>query len=122
MWITMLVLTISLVCVYKRKLLASKIGIILAVLLYLATSFNDITNTILMITSGVVGLQVLMWELITILLLIFSCFAIFKNSRKASIWLLWLLIVFSLLSNWNILFTYIIQLRRAFLYRAVHIV
>ena len=112
MWILMLALTIlNLAFVYKNKSLISKITIVLTTILYVILSWHNILNVIIMIKSGIVGIQVLLWDIVNIVLLISMCISIFKNCRKLSLWLLWFKMFILLLGNWNTWLTYIIYLK-----------
>ena len=112
MWILMLALTIlNLIFVYKNKSLISKITSVLTIILYVILSWHNILNVIIMIKSGIVGVQVLLWNIVNVALLISLCISIFKNYRRVSLWLLWIMIFILVLSNWNTWLTYIFYLR-----------
>ena len=112
MWILILALTIlNLVFVYKNKSLISKITSVLTIILYVILSWHSILNVIIMVNSGIVGVQVLLWDIFNVALLISLCISIFKNCRKVSLWLLWIMIFILVLSNWNTWLTYIFYLR-----------
>ena len=102
MWILMLAFTIlNLIFVYKNKLHISKITIVLTTILYVILSWHNILNAIIMIKSGIVGVQVLLWDIANAALLISLCVSIFKNCRKVSLWLLLFMMFTLFLGNWN---------------------
>ena len=112
MWILFLVLTIlNLAFVYKNKSLISKITIIFTTILYVIMSWHSILNVAIMIRVGIVGVQVLMWDIVNVVLLLSLCISIFKNYRKVSLWLLWFMMLVQLIGNWNNWFTFIIYLK-----------
>ena len=108
----MLALTIlNLIFVYKNKLLISKITSVLTIILYLILSWHNILNVIIMIKSGIVGAQVLLRDIFNVVLSISLCISLFKNCRRVSLWLLWILMFVLVLGNWNTWLTYIFYLR-----------
>ena len=112
MWILMLALTIlNLIFVYKNKSLISKITSVLTIILYVILSWHNILNVIIMIKSGIVGVQVLLWDIVNVGLLISLCISIFKNYRRVSLWLLWFMMFILFIGNWNTWLTYIIYLK-----------
>lgn len=112
MWILMLALTIlNLIFVYKNKSLISKITSVLTIILYLILSWHNILNVIIMMKSGFVGVQVLLWDIVNVVLLISLCISIFKNYRRVSLWLLWFMMFILFIGNWNTWLTYIIYLK-----------
>ena len=112
MWILMLALTIlNLIFVYKNKSLISKITSVLTIILYVILSWHNILNVIIMIKSGIVGVQVLLWDIVNVVLLISLCISIFKNYRRVSLWLLWFMMFILFIGNWNTWLTYIIYLK-----------
>ena len=112
MWILMLALTIlNLIFVYKNKSLISKITSVLTIILYVILSWHNILNVIIMIKSGIVGVQVLLWDIVNVVLLISLCISIFKNYRRVSLWLLWFMIFILFIGNWNTWLIYIIYLK-----------
>ena len=112
MWILILALTIlNLIFVYKNKSLISKITSVLTIILYVILSWHNILNVIIMIKSGIVGVQVLLWDIVNVVLLISLCISIFKNYRRVSLWLLWFMMFILFIGNWNTWLTYIIYLK-----------
>lgn len=112
MWILMLALTIlNLIFVYKNKSLISKITSVLTIILYVILSWHNILNVIIMIKSGIVGVQVLLWDIVNVVLLISLCISIFKNYRRVSLWLLWFMMFILFIGNWNTWLIYIIYLK-----------
>ena len=112
MWILMLALTIlNLAFVYKNKSLISKITIVFTTILYVILSWHSILNVTIMIKSGMVGVQVLLWDIINVVLLISLCISVSKNYRKTSLWLLWFMIFILFIGNWNTWLTYIFYLK-----------
>ena len=112
MWILMLALTIlNLAFVYKNKSLIAKITIVLTTFLYVILSWHNILNVIIMIKSGIIGVQVLLWDIVNVVLLISLCISIFKNYRRVSLWLLWFMIFILFIGNWNTWLIYIIYLK-----------
>ena len=108
----MLALTIlNLIFVYKNKSLISKITSVLTIILYLILSWHNILNVIIMIKSGIVGVQVLLWDILNVVLLVSLCILLFKNCRKVSLCLLWIMIFILVLGNWNTWLTYILYLK-----------
>ena len=112
MRILMLALTIlNLIFTYKNKSFISKIIIILTTILYVVLSWHNILNVIIMLKSGIVGMYVLLGNIVNVVLLISLCIAIFKNCKKASLWLLWFMIFVLVLQNWNTWLAYIFYLK-----------
>ena len=112
MWILMLALTIlNLIFVYKNKSFISKIIIILTTILYVVLSWHNILNVIIMLKSGIVGMYVMFGDIVNVVLLISLCISIFKNCKRASLWLLWFMIFVLFLQNWNTWLTYIFYLK-----------
>lgn len=112
MWILMLVLTIlNLIFVYKNKSLISKIIIVLTTITYVLLSCHNILNLIIMLKSGIVGVYVLLGDAVNVALLLSLCISIFKNCKRTTLWLLWIMIFVLILGNWNAWLTYILYLK-----------
>ena len=115
MWIYMIVLTVlNLIMVYKNKITVSKTIGIISLIYYAVSSWHYIVNVFVMINSGIVDISVLFWDIFIIALLISVCFSVFTNHRKASLFLLWVIVVVMIVANWNKWFVYIIYLKSLF--------
>ena len=111
MWISAVFILLSLLFVYKNNKLLSRIFIVTSLVVYLLTSWNDIGNVFMLIKSGLLSFQSLLWYAINLLLFIVLLISVFKGIKKASLWLLWIILIVIILSNWNWLFTYLYSLR-----------
>ena len=112
MWILMLALTIlNLVFVYKNKSIISKVTIVLTTFIYAILFLRSILTVIIMMKTGIIGVQSLPWDIVNVILLLSLNISIFKNCRKVSLWLLWFMMLVLLLGNWNTLLTYIFYLK-----------
>ncbi len=112
MWVLIPALTIlNLICVYKNKLLLSKVTVVLTAILYVVLAWHNILNIIIMTKSGFVGMYVLLWDIVDVVLLILLCISVFRKCRKVSLWLLWFMIFVLVLGNWNAWVTYIFYLK-----------
>ena len=70
MWILMLILTIlNLIFVYKNKSRISRITCVLTTILYVALSWHNILNVVIMIKSGIVGIYSLFGEMANVILI-----------------------------------------------------
>jgi len=112
MWILILALTIlNLVFVYKNKSIISKVTIVLTTFIYAILFLRSILTVIIMMKTGIIGVQSLLWDIVNVILLLSLNISIFKNCRKVSLWLLWFMMLVLLLGNWNTLLTYIFYLK-----------
>lgn len=110
MQILILVLTIlNLIFVYKNKILLSKVIAVISMLSYAVYSLRNIVPLMLIMKSGVLEYQAFLWTIIMIVLYVILLLTIWKGTKKASLWLLWIMFAVLILSNWNTWLTYILM-------------
>ena len=115
MWLFMLILIIlTLIFVYKKFRLLSKIFAVAILVLYTMSLWDNIMPVIYAIRDLITFYQIALLDIINSGLLIWLLTAIFKGKRKVAIWLLWSVLVIMILTNWNALLSYIVSLKNLF--------